>query len=124
MYPLHSTRWIRVYWRFLLACVWMVGGALGVPQYTHSEARPSVHADTNVSYYDCTDTWDSSAAYVYSIVLFSATYGIPVICLSIFYGSISCKIATATLPGNSNPLQDETRRQMRIKVSNVLVSLK
>lgn len=120
MYPLHSTRVIREYWRALLGSVWAVGAGLGVPQYMHSHvivvSRTPHDMSDDQSHYNCAENWDATSAHIYSIVLFALTYGVPVICLSIFYGFVAFKIARATLPGNRSAGQDEIRRQVRTKV--------
>lgn len=72
---------------------------------------------TNETDYDCSESWDPNVGRIYSTVLFLATFGIPVLLLIVFYGSIGYKLSHAHLPGNPHFERDEQRRRIRVKVS-------
>lgn len=143
IYPFRQSTCIRTHWRVTLIAVWTVGACLAVPQYLYSEAT-LLDADNTTTQvqYSCVENWpNTDLSRGYSLLIFIVTYGIPLICLTVLYGTICCRmthaVETSSMVNSRDELnqehhnrvirlhmsaaQKQQRRRQRVKVIKMLI---
>ena len=98
----------------IVILIWLSGISLGLVTWTNSIAEPFNWG--NQTYYDCKETWEQSTGQIYTCLIFTITFALPMIILSYVYGSVAYKVFHHSAPGHSNPIRDYQQQQAKIKV--------
>lgn len=115
LYPIESTSLLRKTTHLIIVIlIWLIGITLGMITWANSNAEPFIWA--NQTYYDCKETWEQSSGQIYTCLIFTLTFALPLIILSYVYGSIAYKVFHRLPPGNSSLHRDRQQYHTKIKV--------
>jgi hypothetical protein len=108
--------WLRSNKLFLIASIWLSGICIGSIQLIKTRANPRQYGGKTV--YNCVENWsDEYYGRVYTLVVFVATFALPVLILLFAYSTIGFHIWRHVTPGNPDQMRDERSGSRKDKVS-------
>ncbi|CAG2167446.1 unnamed protein product, partial [Oppiella nova] len=118
IHPLRETsdvvEWLRSNKWFLISILWLGGMGVGAAQLVYSRALPFTYGTDN--FYDCREIWDDYWGRTYTIVIFVATFALPLTILVFVYSSIGFHVWRHVIPGNEDKQRDDTQRNRKDKL--------
>ena len=97
-----------------IGLVWLSGICFGSVQLVFSRALP-FHYDGE-TIYDCRETFDDYWGRVYTLIVFGATFALPLSILAFVYFSIGYRIWRNGIPGNPDQKRDVSHEHRKDKV--------
>ncbi len=111
-----TLEWLRSNKWFLIASIWLSGVCIASAQLITMRAVPFPYNGQIL--YDCVEEWsDEYYGKVYTVVVFVATFALPVLILLFAYSTIAFHIWRHVTPGNPDQLRDEKSGSRKDKVS-------
>ena len=95
----NAIEWLRNNKWLLISIIWLAGISLGSAQLVYSRALPFPYGQEIL--YDCREVWDDYWGRIYTIIIFIATFALPLLILIFVYSSIAFHIRRHVIPGNS-----------------------
>nr|QEE04287.1 GPCR A44 [Nilaparvata lugens] len=121
MYPL-NLRARKCRNKLIIAAIWIMAGSVSAIQLYVSEAKPFKY--DRQWHYECSEQWTSEDhSKIYTVFIFSFTFGIPLIGLAYTYTSIAWRMWKRSSPGNADPDRDMVQLKSKKKVIKMLFTI-
>jgi len=106
--------WLRNNKWFSISSIWLGGVCIGGAQLIYSRAVPFTYGEQTL--YDCREVWDEHWGKIYTIVIFVATFALPLSILVFVYSTIGYHVWRHVIPGNPDKQRDVSRGNRKDKV--------
>ncbi len=107
-------RWFRKNKWFSIAFLWLAGICIGSAQLVMTQAVPFQYGLQTM--YDCREEWDDYWGRIYTLIIFVATFALPLSILIFVYSTIGYHTWRHVIPDNPDKQRDATRGYRRDKV--------
>ncbi|CAG2117478.1 unnamed protein product, partial [Medioppia subpectinata] len=98
-----------------------MGVAIACVQLVVVRAVPFYHRKN--LYYECREDWDLESGRIYTIIIFVATFALPVAILIFVYSTIAYHVFRHVIPGNPDCRRDGNQINRKIKVIKMLMTI-
>jgi hypothetical protein len=122
IYPLKNCWWKKTNTTYIICIIWILSLLIASPLLYYTRAVPFNYS--GLALYDCRELWEGELkSRIYTVILFTITFILPLISLCFLYGSIGIKTFKKIKPGETLHGIERVRYRRKIKVFFIFIYL-